>query len=178
MHNIRKNWWAEFETYSWKAIFSPNFTHNLGMFRSVSRELQLSRTCGFHRNMSTIMGHDFEAFPRQINEEMLRKMRKNTEKWHFSPPFLTKLRRRFTGGRNQIWKNVLRVCKKNYLCSFWKSKRILIWTIRPRGIAVLESPPKFGTFATFPNFGRTRIFLNMRISPKCGHNQPLIGCRK
>ena len=72
-----------------------HYRTNFGTLSQISGEPDFSRTWGFHQNVPTIILHDFKQKKVHINELDFPQNAKNYQKWHFSPPFLPKLRSRF-----------------------------------------------------------------------------------
>ena len=133
---------------------------------SLTLELEFFQTCGFHRIMPAIKLHYSIVFPEKIVKQFSVKFEKPPKMALFTT-FSGKTLKVICQVKRPKYEKTIEHYWKNCLWTFWKSKRILIWTIRSRDIAVLKDLPNLALWPLFPNFGRTRFFPDMRFAPKC-----------
>ena len=133
---------------------------------SLTPELEFFQTCGFHRIMPAIKLHYSKLFPEKIVKQFSVKFEKPPKMALFTT-FSGKTLKVICQVKRPKYEKTIEHYWRNCLWTFWKSKQILIWTIRSRDIAVLKDLPNLALWPLFPNFGRTRFFPDMRFAPKC-----------
>ena len=103
---------------------------------------------------------------------------RNIPKNVFFTTFLALLPRPFTRWRNENINKLIKHGTWFRLSTFRKSNQISILTTRSADMAILKMALFDQFWHFFPNFGRTRFFLNMRFAPKSGHFWLPIAYRK